>query len=140
MKNEDIYNLPIENIADDNCILFLWATFPNLQEALNTIKAWGFEYKTCGFNWIKKNKNGTNFFGIGWYTKSNSEVCLIGTKGKAPKASNKVSQIVESVRKKHSKKPDIVRDKIVEFSGDLPRIESFARNKVDGWDCWGNEV
>lgn len=140
MKNEDIYNLPIENIADDNCILFLWATFPNLQEALNTIKAWGFEYKTCGFNWIKKNKNGTNFFGIGWYTKSNSEVCLIGTKGKAPKASNKVSQIVESVRKKHSKKPDIVRDKIVEFSGDLPRIELFARNKVDGWDCWGNEV
>ena len=140
MKNEDIYNLPIENIADDNCILFLWATFPNLQEALNTIKAWGFEYKTCGFNWIKKNKNGTNFFGIGWYTKSNSEVCLIGTKGKAPKASNKVSQIVESVREKHSKKPDIVRDKIVEFSGDLPRIELFARNKVDGWDCWGNEV
>lgn len=140
MKNEDIYNLPIENIADDNCILFLWATFPNLQEALNTIKAWGFEYKTCGFNWIKKNKNGTNFFGIGWYTKSNSEVCLIGTKGKAPKASNKVSQIVESVREKHSKKPDIVRDKIVEFSGDIPRIELFARNKVDGWDCWGNEV
>src|SRR3990167_9752659 len=137
-------------VADDNSILFLWATFPKIQEALDVIKAWGFEYKTVGFTWIKKNKNGGNFFGVGWYTKSNAEVCLIGTKGKAPKQSNSVSQIVETTREEHSRKPAIIRDKIVEFCGDLPRIELFARNDgskdlfnrnpLDGWDAWGNEV
>jgi len=140
MKNEDICNLPVNELADNNCILFLWATFPKLQEALDVIKAWGFEYKTVGFNWIKKNKNGGNFFGVGWYTKSNSEICLIGVKGKAPKVSNSVSQIIETVKGKHSEKPFIVRDKIVEFCGDIPRIELFARQKTEGWDVWGNEV
>ena len=140
MRQKDIEALPIKSLAADNCILFMWATFPKLQEALNTIKAWGFEYKTVGFTWVKKNKNGGNFFGVGWYTKSNAEVCLIGVKGKSPKVSNSVSSIIESVREEHSKKPDIVRDKIIEFAGDLPRIELFARQHVDGWDCWGNEV
>ena len=140
MNNEDICKLPINEIADDNSILFLWATFPKIQEALNVIKSWGFEYKTVGFVWIKKNKCGSNFFGVGWYTKSNAEVCLIGVKGKSPKISNSISQIIETVREKHSKKPDIVREKIVEFAGDLPRIELFARQKVKGWDSWGNEV
>lgn len=142
MTNEDIYSLgdTIKEISDKNCMLFIWCTFPKLQEGLNTIKAWGFEYKTIGFNWIKKNKNGSNFFGVGWYTKSNSEICLIGVKGKPIKKSNNISQIIESVREEHSKKPDIVREKIVNFVGDLPRIELFARQTADGWDCWGNEV
>lgn len=142
MNQEDIELLgeTIKKIADKNCMLFLWATFPKIQEALDTIKSWGFEYKTVGFNWIKKNKNGSNFFGVGWYTKSNSEVCLIGVKGKPFKISNNISQIIESVREEHSKKPCIVRDKIVEFCGDLPRIELFARQQIKGWDCWGNEV
>ena len=140
MQNEDICKLPVNEIADENSILFLWATFPKIQEALDVIRAWGFEYKTVGFVWIKKNKSGSNFFGVGWYTKSNAEVCLIGVKGKAPKISNSISQIIEKERGKHSKKPDIVRDKIVEFAGDIPRIELFARQKVDGWDCFGNEV
>lgn len=132
--------IQIDNIADKNCMLFLWVTFPKLQEGLDLIKSWGFEYKTIGFNWIKKNKNGSNFFGVGWYTKSNSEICLIGVKGKPIKASNKVSQIIEAERQEHSKKPAIVRDKIVEFCGNVPRIELFARQHADGWDCWGNEV
>ena len=132
MKQEDIEALPIGQLAKPNSILFMWATFPKMQEALNTIKAWGFEYKTVGFTWIKKNKNGSNFFGVGWYTKSNAEVCLIGVKGKPPKASNKVSQIIESVREEHSKKPDIVRDKIIEFCGDFSRIELFARQYAEG--------
>jgi|ERR1035437_3617608 site-specific DNA-methyltransferase (adenine-specific) len=140
MKNEDICALPIGELADDNSILFLWATFPKIQEALDVMKAWGFEYKTVGFTWIKKNKNGGNFFGVGWYTKSNAEVCLIGTKGKAPKISNSISQIIETVRERHSKKPAIVRQKIVEFCGDIPRIELFARQKTKGWDIWGNEI
>lgn len=140
MTQKEINNLPVSKLAKDNSILFLWATFPKIQEALDTIKAWGFEYKTACFVWIKKNKNGSNFFGVGWYTKSNAEVCLIATKGKAPKQSNKVSQIVETIREEHSKKPQQVRDKIVEFCGDLPRIELFASQSVAGWDCWGNEA
>lgn len=140
MRQEDIENLPIERLAEKDCILFLWATFPKIQEALDCMKAWGFEYKTVGFTWVKKNKRGGHFFGVGWYTKSNAEVCLIGIKGKAPKVSNGVSSIVETVREAHSKKPDVVRDKIIEFSGDIPRIELFARQHAEGWDCWGNEV
>lgn len=140
MKQKDIENLPILKLASDNCILFLWATFPKLQEALNTIKAWGFEYKTVGFTWVKKTKKWQNCFGVGWYTKSNAEVCLIGVKGKAPKVSNKVSSIIESVREEHSKKPNEVRKRIVEFCGDVSRIELFARQSVNGWDCWGNEI
>lgn len=140
MTNKDIYKLPVSGISEQNSILFLWATFPKMHEALNTIKAWGFEYKTVGFVWIKKNKCGSNCFGVGWYTKSNAEVCLIGTKGKAPKQSNSISQIIESVREEHSKKPDIVRNKIVDFCGDLPRIELFARQYSPGWDVWGDEI
>ncbi|MFA5152554.1 MAG: MT-A70 family methyltransferase [Clostridia bacterium] len=143
MRNNDICAMGgvINDIVDDNCILFLWATFPKIQEALDVIKSWGFEYKTVGFTWIKKNKNGSNFFGVGWYTKSNAEVCLIGVKGKAPKISNSVSQIIETVRERHSQKPKIVKEKIVEFCGDVPRLEMFARTKEnDGWHYWGNEV
>ena len=141
MTIEEIKNLPVNKLADDNCMLFLWLTFPNLQEGLDVIKAWGFTYKTLGFSWIKTNKkNGKPFFGIGYYTKSNCEVCLIGVKGKPIVVSNKVSSVIISPREEHSKKPDIVRDKIVELCGDLPRIELFARQKAEGWDVWGNEV
>ena len=58
MRQEDIENLPIERLAEKDCILFLWATFPKIQEALDCMKAWGFEYKTVGFTWVKKNKRG----------------------------------------------------------------------------------
>jgi N6-adenosine-specific RNA methylase IME4 len=141
MSMEEIKALPIKRITADNALLFMWATFPNLREALDTMAAWGFEYKTLGFSWIKTNKeNGKPFFGIGWYTKSNCEVCLIGVKGKPFKASNSVSSVVIAPREEHSKKPAIVRDMIVEFAGDVPRIELFARQTAEGWDCWGNEV
>lgn len=141
MSLEQIKALPIKDLAADNCMLFLWVTFPNLQEGLDVIKAWGFTYKTLGFSWIKTNKNnGKPFFGIGYYTKSNCEVCLIGVKGKPIKVSNSVSSVVISPRQEHSKKPDEIRDKIIELCGDVPRIELFARQKTEGWDVWGNEV
>lgn len=141
MKIQDIKKLPVGTIANDNSILFLWVTFPNLREGLEVMEAWGFEYKTLGFSWIKTNKrNGKPFFGIGYYTKSNCEVCLIGVKGKPPKASNSVSSVIISPREEHSKKPDEVRERIVQLCGDLPRIELFARQKTPGWDVWGNEV
>lgn len=142
MKLEDIKKLPIQNLADENCVLMMWATFPQLPEALEVIKAWGFKYKTLGFSWIKTNKDGSPFFGIGYYAKSNCEVCLLAVKGKAHSLvkSNKVSSCVLHNRTKHSEKPQIFRDKIVELFGDIPRAELFARQKTEGWDVFGNEV
>lgn len=141
MKIEDIYNLPIQNIADDDCVLLLWVTYPLLKEGLQTIEEWGFTYKTCGFSWIKKNKKADSFFwGLGYWTRSNNEICLLATKGKPKRVSKSVHQIVYKPIERHSKKPDIIRDKIVELCGDLPRIELFARDKTPGWDVWGNEV
>lgn len=141
MHIEDIKSLPVAEIADENCMLFLWATFPNIQEALDTIKAWGFKYKTLGFSWIKTNpKSGTPFFGIGYYTKSNCEVCLIAVKGKPLKVSNSISSVLIEPRERHSKKPDKVRDLIVSLCGDVPRVELFARQTAPGWDSWGNEI
>lgn len=143
MKVEEIVNMKdtIKNISEKDCVLFLWVTFLCLLDGLKVMKEWGFKYKTCGFNWVKRNKiSDTWFFGLGHWTRANSEICLIGTKGTIKRKSNKVSQIIDTHIEEHSKKPAIVRDKIVELVGDMPRIELFARQTVDGWDCWGNEV
>ncbi|KKN00938.1 hypothetical protein LCGC14_1132680 [marine sediment metagenome] len=144
MTQGDICNLGINlrSYTANNCILFMWAVFPQLKEALEVIKAWGFEYKTLGFNWVKTRNNGGYYFGIGHYTKSSSEICLIGMRGKLSeiKVSDKVHNLVVSPLRGHSRKPDEIRDKIVEFCGDKPRIELFARQKVEGWDSWGNEI
>ena len=152
MKLEDIKNLKVADISDNPSVLFMWATFPLLKEALEVIEAWGFEYKTLGFSWIKLNADKTPFFGVGYYAKSNCEVCLLATKGNAHSLvkSNSVSSAILHPRTKHSKKPDLVREKIVELFGDIPRIELFARNDgsknlfnknpLDGWSAWGNEV
>lgn len=141
MRSIDIYNLPVNEIADDNCVLFLWAIFPMLPEALYTIKQWGFDYKSMAFNWIKRNKKSDSWFwGMGYWTRQNSEICLLATKGNPKRKSASVHSIIDTPREEHSKKPDIVREKIIELVGDLPRIELFAREKVEGWDSWGNEV
>lgn len=105
------------------------------------IKAWGFEYKTVAFVWVKQNRKGGGIFtGMGHWTRSNAEICLLATRGKPIRFSKSVHQIIMSPVEQHSKKPDIVRHKIVELAGDLPRIELFARQKTPGWDVWGNEV
>ena len=141
MSLENIKELPVKDISEDNSILFMWVTMPFLKDCFEVIKSWGFNYKTCGFCWVKKTKNGKNHLGMGHYTRGNAELCLIGIKGKKMKFKTRsLSQIVESQIREHSRKPDEVRNKIVELCGDMPRIELFARKTVEGWDCWGNEV
>lgn len=141
MKIKDICDLPVKNLCSDNCVLFLWTTYPMLQEAFKLIESWGFKYKTIGFQWIKQNKSGNGyFFGLGRWTRGNSECCLIATKGKPKRINNSVSQLIVSPIQSHSKKPDETREKIVELMGDLSRIELFARQSTKGWDVWGNEV
>jgi site-specific DNA-methyltransferase (adenine-specific) len=112
-----------------------------LKEALKVIDAWGFTYKTIGFNWIKRNKSDCGFFfGLGRWTRGNAEPCLLATKGKPKRVNNAVSQLVFEPRSRHSAKPPEIRDRIVTLLGDIPRIELFARTKTPGWDVWGNEV
>lgn len=139
MTIEDIYNLPVSDIADENCFLFLWGTWPLLPESLEVIKSWGFDYKTIGFVWLKEYPNGKEVFGMGNYTRGNTEFCLMATKGKPKRIDNNVSQLIRTTIKEHSKKPNLVRNKIVQLCGDLPRIELFARTKIHGWDTWGND-
>lgn len=141
MRCVDIFEFPVEKISADDCVLFLWATFPMLPEALHTIKSWGFLYKTVAFVWVKLNKKSHSWFwGMGWWTRSNPELCLLGTKGNLKRKSAKVHSIICSSIETHSKKPDEARSKIVELCGDLPRIELFARQKSLGWDVWGDEI
>jgi len=144
MSIEDIKNLPIQNICQDISILFIWVTFPRLEQGLETIKAWGFQYYGLAFDWTKLSKNGKPSWGMGYYTRQNNEICLIGVKKDKKK---RIKPLVRNVlatlmseRQEHSKKPDDVRNKIVEICGNIPRIELFARQEVNGWDCWGNEV
>jgi N6-adenosine-specific RNA methylase IME4 len=149
MSIEELKNIAIHNIADKNCALFMWVTFPKLEQALELMKAWGFKYKTLAFSWHKTTKTGSLFFGVGSYTKSNCEVCLLATKGnvgikeshdKLVVKSHSVSSAINAPKEKHSKKPNIIRHRIEELFGDVPRIELFAREKINGWDSWGNEI
>jgi len=142
MDLEEIKQLPLQNITDENCILFMWATFPYLKETIEVMESWGFKYSTLGFIWIKKTRTGKKpfHFGCGSWTRANVEPCIIGTKGTIKRQDASISQIIYEPIQEHSKKPDIVRDKIIQLVGNLPRIELFARQKVDGWDRWGNEI
>jgi len=141
MPIEDICALPVASLAAPDCVLFLWATLPLLPEAMLTINAWGFSYKSTAFVWIKPNKNAPGWFvGMGQWTRGNAEVCLLGIKGNPRRIAKDVRQLIIEPRREHSRKPDETRDRIVRLIGDLPRVELFARQAPPGWDVWGNEV
>lgn len=141
MTIDEICDLPVKNIADDDCVLFLWVTYPILYEAFRVIESWGFKYSTAAFVWVKKNKQKDSpFIGCGAWTRANSELCLLATKGNIMRLDASISQVVESPIEEHSKKPDIVRELITRLVGELPRVELFCRNPAEGWDVWGNEA
>lgn len=141
MAVEQICDLPVADICADDCTLFLWATFPQLPEALRVMDKWGFRYKTVAFVWLKQNRKSPGwFYGLGFWTRGNAEICLLGVKGRPKRQSASVHQFIISPLEAHSKKPDEAREKIVELMGELPRVELFARQRVPGWEAWGNEV
>lgn len=140
MTLDAIKKLQIINLADDNCILFLWVVDTQLFDAKEVIEAWGFTFKTVGFTWVKKTITGKDHFGVGMWTRKNPEMCLIATKGKPKRINAGVRQLQYHKIREHSRKPDTIRDEIVKLSGDLPRIELFAREKTEGWDVWGDEI
>jgi N6-adenosine-specific RNA methylase IME4 len=142
MSSEDLQRLPVQTIAANDAVLFLWATYPCLPQAMALLVSWGFKYCTVAFTWVKRNKvSPTWFWGLGNYTRANAEICLLARRGKGlPRRSHAVHSILDTPVRAHSQKPDETRDRIVELFGDLPRIELFARTAVPGWAAWGNEV
>ena len=141
MSIDELCALPVAELAAKDSALFMWATFPQLPEALRLIRAWGFTYKSVAFVWLKKNKKADSwFYGLGFWTRANAEVCLLATKGHPKRQAADIHQFIISPIEAHSKKPDETRDKIVSLMGDRPRVELFARQTPPGWDVWGNEV
>ena len=141
MSIEEIADLPVKELADENCALFLWVTFPLLREIWKIIDAWGFTYKSVAFVWIKQNKKADSlFWGMGYWTRANAEICILATKGSPKRYSKRVHQVIVSHIEEHSKKPEEARKRIEQLMGDVPRIELFARRETPGWDVWGNEV
>jgi len=141
MPIEEICALPVAEIAAQDSALFLWATFPMLPEALRVIAAWGFTFKTVAFVWLKQNRKAkTWFFGLGFWTRSNAEICLLATRGRPKRQDNRIHQFIISPIEAHSKKPDEARARIVRLMGDLPRVELFARETPPDWAVWGNQV
>lgn len=141
MSMDEIKALPVKELAAKDCALFLWITCPLLDEVWAVLDAWGFRYKTVAFVWVKVNRKDYSLFtGLGWWTRSNAELCLLATRGHPRRADNTVHQVVLSRIERHSKKPDEVRHRIEQLMGDVPRVELFARQRAPGWDVWGDHV
>lgn len=155
LKDEDIYNLNINELADEDCFLFSWSTWPKLKEGITAIESWGFRYVTAAFVWVKTNKKATDtlFWGSGHYTRANTEVCLLGVKGKPKVLNHGVHQVFHEIFNdeyepeavfvpniKHSRKPLEVKKRIEKLCGDIPRIELFATQTTEGWESWGDNI
>lgn len=141
MSIADIKALPVSRIAASDCVLLLWTTFPMLPQALEVIQSWGFTYKTVAFTWVKRNRKSDGWFwGLGYWTRSNAEICLLATRGHPKRVSRSVHQVCDARVMEHSQKPVEVRERIESLCGDVPRIELFARSAGDGWDVWGDEA
>jgi len=140
MSTDDIRRLAVGSLGDEDSILFLWATWPMIEDAFEIIKAWGYKYKTVGFVWVKTNKQALGLFtGLGYWTRSNTEPCLLATKGSPKRKAKDVHQVILAPVSEHSKKPaeQYLR---IERLVDGPYLELFARNKRPGWHVWGNQV
>ena len=147
MTTAEIMRLPVRDLAAPNCALFLWMVWPRLPDALRVIDAWGFVYKTCAFSWIKAHAgqlemfrdDGDTLMGSGFWTRANSEACLLATRGRPRRQSMAVRQAIIEPRREHSRKPDCVYERIERLIAG-PYLELFARQRRSGWDCWGDEV
>lgn len=137
MKTKDIIDLPVPNITETNCHLYLWVTNSFLKDGLSVMESWEFRYVTT-ITWMKDR------MGLGQYYRGVTEHCLFGVKGNLP------YKVIDGKRQQgktgfyaaktvHSEKPQEMRDMIEKVSYG-PKIELFARKEFNGWDCWGNEV
>jgi N6-adenosine-specific RNA methylase IME4 len=147
MREDELRSLAVADLAAENCVLFLWACWPTIEQAFRLIDAWGFKFKTCGFCWVKADATQIEMFEeevepdmlLGYWTRSNSEVCLLATRGKPQRMAADVRQAIIAPRREHSRKPEGVHARIERLVAG-PYLELFARQRRPGWDCWGNEV
>ena len=147
MPTSEIAALPVADLAADDCALFMWVTWPKLFDSLEVIQGWGFTYKTCGFCWIKADARQQEMFrddvdpfvGMGYWTRANSEACLLATRGKPKRLNMDVRQGVIEPRREHSRKPDCIPQRI-ERLVEGPYLEMFARTQRPGWTAWGNQT
>ena len=142
MSVEDLFAMPVKDICAPDCVLCMWWVGTHAVEAQMVAKVWGFQVVTMtGFVWNKlTKKNALPCFGMGKWTRAGAECCLIATRGKPERVSASVYSVVTAKVRKHSQKPDEVRERIVKLCGDLPRLEMFGRAGGAGWDIWGNEI
>lgn len=130
----------ISALVAEDCALFLWAVWPEMPGALEVIKAWGFTYKTVAFVWIKENRSGDGFkWGMGYWTRSNCECCLLATRGNPKRLARDVHQIIMSPVGSHSRKPEETHVRIERLLAG-PYLELFARRPMAGWTVWGNQI
>jgi N6-adenosine-specific RNA methylase IME4 len=136
LKTPELMKLQVQQIAKDDCLLFMWATNPHLNQAIELGEAWGFEYRTVAFVWDKMVHN------PGKYTLSYCELCLLFKRGKipSPRGARNVKQLVRVPRAEHSEKPLEVMQGIEAMFPTQERIELFSRRKMEGWDVWGLDV
>lgn len=142
MSVADICRLPVWELADESCLLAMWWVPTMPEEAIKVVDAWGFRLMTMkGFTWHKTNRvKGNSAIGMGHMTRANTEDCLFAVRGKLPLRMNAgICQHQTYPRTEHSKKPNEFRDLLITLIGDVPRIELFARQHIEGWDTWGNE-
>jgi N6-adenosine-specific RNA methylase IME4 len=147
MTLDAIKAMPVADIAGTDCVLFLWVTWPLLQQSLSVVEAWGFTYKTCAFTWMKADVSTINLFSgpvdadmkLGYWTRANSEICLLATRGKPKRVNADVRQGIIEPARQHTRKPDCIHQRIERLVGG-PYIELFARQQRPGWTMWGNQT
>jgi N6-adenosine-specific RNA methylase IME4 len=137
---DDLASLPVPMICAPDCVLFLWVPSSLLEDGLRLMTAWGFYFKTVAFVWVKRTKNGLHFWGMGHWTRTGAEVCLMGIRGSPKRVAKNVHQVIEAEVRQYSRKPDETRERIERLMGDVPRIELFARDVPSGWTAWGDET
>jgi len=139
-STDDLCRIPVGDVAAKDCALFMWVVDSHLPDAFQLAEAWGFEFKTRAFTWIKS--AGPQFDpvpGMGYWTRKQSEMCWLFTRGAPKRLSMGVAELIYSKRGAHSAKPDRQYEAIEALvSG--PRLELFARSARPGWSAWGNEV
>ncbi len=139
MPWEDIAALPVQEVAAKDCALFMWVVDSHLDVAIELARAWGFEFKTRAFTWRKLTSTGIARIGMGYWTRKQTEMCWLFTRGKPKRLSKGVREIIDAQRREHSRKPDEQYERIEALVGG-PRLELFARTARPGWSAWGNET
>ena len=143
MSIDDLKQMPIADIASDNCLLVMWWVGAMPQEAIDLVDAWGFRLVNMnGFVWSKLTTKGLPDFGMGFYTRAGAESAIIAIKkkGKFKPVSRSVRSVITAEKRKHSQKPNEIYERINELAGNCEKIELFARNTHEGFDCFGNEL